>query len=63
VFECDTPSVLFVGDRVLETRPSEIGMVFVLVPTSVKSRVWVGVVDTALLTFGEKTRRSSIAMG
>lgn len=37
VFECDAPSIRFIADRVLEMRPTEIGMVLVLVPASVKA--------------------------
>jgi hypothetical protein len=45
VFECDAPSVLFIGGRVLEMRPTEVGMIFVLVPARVKVRIRVPVVD------------------
>jgi hypothetical protein len=46
VFECDPPLALVSPDSVLEMRSSEVGMILVLVPTGVKARVRVGVVDT-----------------
>ncbi len=44
MFERDTPSVFLVVSRILEMRPTEIRMNLVLVPTSVKPRIRVGVV-------------------
>lgn len=44
VLERNTPSVSLLVRRVLEMRSPEIGMIFVLVPASMKSCVWVDIV-------------------
>ena len=46
VIECDAPAVLFIAGKVLEMCLTEIRMVLVLVPASVKARIRVGIVDT-----------------
>ena len=52
VIERDAPAVLFIAGRVLEMCPTEIWMVLVLVPASVKARIRVGVVDTEPIVGG-----------